>query len=153
MANSFDDFKEKNKLCLKNRDTGEVFVPQSENISVGRNGECDLVIPEDPTVSRKHANLVIIGETASVRDLESSNGVFVNGKKISTIALLYSGDEIQFGTTRYVLMPLAMLTSVERKVVAAPTEKPVGNTKITQPVRDPSRPSHIELLTNRRPSK
>jgi pSer/pThr/pTyr-binding forkhead associated (FHA) protein len=153
MASSFDDFKERNSLCLKNRDTGEVFVPATEKIVVGRNGNCDLVIPDDPTVSRTHASMVIIGETASIRDLESANGVFVNGKKVTTIALLYSGDEIQLGTTRFAVMPLAMLTSLERQRTLAPKDKPAGSTRITQPVRDPSRPTHIELLTNRKPSK
>lgn len=152
MADSYDELVNRNNLCLKNRDTGEVFLPAKEKILIGRHGQCDLVIPEDPTVSRTHASMVIVGETASIRDLDSSNGVFVNGKKIITIALLYSGDEIQLGTTHYVVMPLAMLTSIERER-ALSKAKPAGSGKITQPTRDPSRPTHIELLTNRKPTK
>jgi pSer/pThr/pTyr-binding forkhead associated (FHA) protein len=152
VADSYDELVNRNNLCLKNRDTGEVFLPAKEKILIGRNGQCDLVISEDPTVSRTHASMVIVGETASVRDLDSSNGVFVNGKKIITIALLYSGDEIQLGTTHFVVMPLAMLTSIERER-ALSKAKPAGSGKVTQPTRDPSRLTHIELLTNRKPTK
>ena len=152
MADSYDELITRNNLCLKNRDTNEVFIPPKEKILIGRHGQCDLVIPDDPTVSRTHASMVIIGETASIRDLDSSNGVFVNGKKVITIALLYSGDEVQLGTTRLTVMPLAMLTSLERERALAKA-KPDGSAKITQPNRDPGRVTHIELLTNRKPSQ
>jgi pSer/pThr/pTyr-binding forkhead associated (FHA) protein len=148
-VDSFDELINRHNLCLENRDTGEVYIPNREKILIGRHGQCDLVIPDDPTVSRTHASMVIIGETASVRDLDSSNGVFVNGKKVTTIALLYSGDEIQFGTTRFTVMPLAMLTSLERERALA-NAKPAGSGKTTLPTRDPSRPTHIELLVNKK---
>jgi len=148
---SFDELVNRYNLCLKNRDTGEFFLPTKEKILIGRHGQCDLVIPNDPTVSRTHASMVVIGETASVRDLDSANGVLVNGKRVTTIALLYSGDEVQFGNTRFVLTPLAMLTSIERQA-ALSRPKPAGSTKITLPTRDPARTTHIELLTNKKPS-
>lgn len=148
---SFDELINRHNLCLKNRDTGEVYIPNREKILIGRNDQCDLVIPDDLTVSRTHASMVIIGETASVRDLDSSNGVFVNGKKVTTIALLYSGDEIQLGTTRFTVMPLAMLTSLEREQASAKA-KPQGSGRTTLPTRDPSRPTHIELLVNKKPT-
>jgi pSer/pThr/pTyr-binding forkhead associated (FHA) protein len=153
MTSSCDGGRDRNSLCLKNRDTGEVFIPGAEKITIGRNGQCDLVISNDPTVSRTHANMVIIGETASIRDLESSNGVYVNGKKVATIALLYSGDEIQLGATKFVMVPFAMLTSLERQNGLVKKDKPAGSTKITQPLMDSVRPKHIELLTNRKTSQ
>jgi pSer/pThr/pTyr-binding forkhead associated (FHA) protein len=97
--------------------------------------------------------MVIIGETASIRDLESSNGVYVNGKRVATIALLYSEDEIQLGATKFVMVPFAMLTSLERENGLAKKEKPAGSTKITQPLMELARPKHIELLTNRKTSQ
>ena len=155
MTRSFDDSWDRSSLCLKNRDTGEVFMPDTEEISLGRSGQCDVVITEDMAVSRVHASMVIIGETASIRDLGSANGVFVNDKRIISIAMLYSGDEVRIGTTSFVMVPLAILTSIEFERVMAnkAKPKPPGSSKCTQQMYGPLCTKHLELLTYRQPSK
>src|SRR5580692_7316141 len=62
---------------------------------VGRALTSDIPV-FDPTISRRHAE-VICGESGvEVRDLGSSNGTFVNGAKIET-ARLSPGDVVSFG--------------------------------------------------------
>ena len=71
--------------------TGDSFV-------IGRSRECDLVI-DDPNVSRKHAELQREGGGWSIRDLGSTNGIKLNGRR-SDGGPLSPGDEITLGLSR-----------------------------------------------------
>lgn len=62
--------------------------------TLGRDTDCDITIP-GTHLSRRHAELFIIDGQLKIRDLGSSNGSYVNGKKIDTIDLK-PGDEIRF---------------------------------------------------------
>jgi signal transduction histidine kinase len=69
---------------------------------IGRSAEADLSL-SDPTLSRRHA---LIGETNNelwIEDLQSSNGVFVNGEKINDKAFLKQGDSIQLGQMKFLV--------------------------------------------------
>jgi pSer/pThr/pTyr-binding forkhead associated (FHA) protein len=68
-------------------------------IAIGRASGCDLVL-EDPEVSRRHARLESENGVPYVRDLESSNGTFLNGRLLDDVVEIRRGDEIDVGTTR-----------------------------------------------------
>jgi pSer/pThr/pTyr-binding forkhead associated (FHA) protein len=76
---------------------GKVFEIASEIITIGRD-ESQTIQVFDQGVSRKHAEIFRIGKMLFVRDLESTNGTFVNNEKISEEPLK-SGDEVLIGTT------------------------------------------------------
>lgn len=65
---------------------------------IGRGDENDVVLA-DPSVSRAHALLDASEAAAVVRDLDSTNGTFVNGRRVVT-QQLRDGDELTFGNTR-----------------------------------------------------
>lgn len=66
--------------------------------TIGRTG-ADVEI-DDPKVSRKHAELGLYGPGAYVlRDLASSNGVFVNGRRVVDKIRLETGALIRVGDT------------------------------------------------------
>jgi hypothetical protein len=65
---------------------------------VGRGEESEIVLV-DPSVSRAHAIVEVDGRQPVVRDLGSTNGTFVNGRRVS-VENLRDGDELQFGNTR-----------------------------------------------------
>lgn len=65
-------------------------------ITLGRDGQCSLAIP-DGSVSRMHTVIEPRPDgTYHLNDLNSRNGTFVNGKKVSTIRL-NDGDYVQLG--------------------------------------------------------
>jgi len=66
---------------------------------LGRGTETDIRV-EDPGVSRKHCEIVV-GNPAMVRDLRSTNGTFVDGKKIDEVAL-EDGSVVKIGGTSLV---------------------------------------------------
>jgi pSer/pThr/pTyr-binding forkhead associated (FHA) protein len=62
---------------------------------VGRAAENQLVL-DDPSLSRKHARLRGVGRRLDIEDLGSSNGTFVNGRKVGRAAAV-PGDSVRFG--------------------------------------------------------
>lgn len=52
-----------------------------------------------PDVSRRHARIVVHGDRVTIEDLDSKNGTWINGRKITTHTLT-NGDEILLGHTR-----------------------------------------------------
>ena len=78
----------------------EVFEISKPETLIGRAPTCDLQIPDD-SMSREHAVVLCDGETANLEDLQSTNGVKVNGKRVRTAELAH-GDEIEIGQTRMV---------------------------------------------------
>src|SRR5215210_4803773 len=66
-------------------------------LRAGRLGSLEIVL-DDGSVSRKHAELKGSGQGWVVRDLESTNGTFVNGVRLGTDEQpLRSRDIVQFG--------------------------------------------------------
>jgi len=69
----------------------------SDRATLGRSRDCDLLV-EDPNVSRRHAELVREGSAYWIVDLDSTNGVEVNGKPARR-AKLEEGDTFVVGET------------------------------------------------------
>jgi pSer/pThr/pTyr-binding forkhead associated (FHA) protein len=67
-----------------------------EKTSVGRIAENQLHIPDD-SVSSRHAEILFENANFYVRDLDSTNGTFINGSKTES-AVLKHGDEVRFGS-------------------------------------------------------
>jgi predicted component of type VI protein secretion system len=65
------------------------------SLSVGRNKDNALQI-DDPAVSNHHAQIVTVFDSSYVEDLGSTNGTFVNGKKIKSHTL-HNGDVLTIG--------------------------------------------------------
>lgn len=66
---------------------------------IGRSRDCDLVL-DDPNVSRRHAELRRADDGWEVRDLGSTNGIKLNGRR-SRGGRLKPGDEITLGLSRF----------------------------------------------------
>jgi pSer/pThr/pTyr-binding forkhead associated (FHA) protein len=71
-------------------------------ITIGRSGESNVVIRDDYT-STNHARLDLRAEGWVVTDLESTNGTFVNGQKVTSPVLVAEGTPITIGTTTFEL--------------------------------------------------
>ena len=80
----------------------------SDSFSLGRAPDCDLVIDED-TVSSHHARIDWRHDHAEIVDVGSSNGTFVNGKKVSACLRLQDNDSIDFGGVQVFFFAVATL--------------------------------------------
>ncbi len=72
----------------------------NENVSIGRSPSNDVVFPA-PKVSRQHAAINKYKDKYILIDLKSSNGVFVNGKKVDEHTL-EEGDDISISGFRMI---------------------------------------------------
>lgn len=70
------------------------------DLFIGRDNTAQIVL-EDPLVSRLHARIVVGADRrVTLEDLQSANGIFVNGIRLTRLStLLADGDRILLGTT------------------------------------------------------
>jgi len=84
------------KLVILNQGmTGRAFELNVERTTVGRVEDNTFQIA-DPSVSSHHAEIVLRGTEILIRDLNSTNGTFLNGEKISEV-VLKPGQVLRFG--------------------------------------------------------
>ena len=67
-------------------------------ITIGRSDKCNLVL-DDTYVSQVHARVFARGESVMVEDLGSTNGTYVNRRRITAPAELQRGDQVKIGKT------------------------------------------------------
>lgn len=85
-------------VIVEGPSTGAVFVLTGAASTVGRQDGCEVVLPSI-TVSRQHATIKRQGDFYYVVDNRSSNGVYLNGRKLppEQDCLLHHGDLLRFG--------------------------------------------------------
>lgn len=133
-----------NHTALANR----VFPLKEINV-IGRASECDISLAA-AHLSRRHAQLQIIDGMLFVKDLDSANGTFLNGKRVAE-ARVKRGDELRFDALTFGVMgpsddmakttvrkaPTATeVTEIKPKV--SPREKAVAPTRASSLNRSPA---------------
>ena len=76
------------------------YILNEDEVSVGRTLNNSFVI-EHPSVSKRHAKLMAMEDAYTLYDLESSNGTFVNGKRVKETKLA-DGCAVRFGRAQFV---------------------------------------------------
>jgi pSer/pThr/pTyr-binding forkhead associated (FHA) protein len=108
---------------------GQSFSFDKNHVTIGRGSENDVVLSEDPKISRHHAEINLVKGQYQLTNLSEKNYVVVRGKKVQTHTLiagdkLYIGDsEIQFST----LQP--------------------ASASLTAPLAAPKKPAHLQVST------
>jgi pSer/pThr/pTyr-binding forkhead associated (FHA) protein len=102
--------------------------PVTGPVVIGRAAECDISVPADE-ISRRHALVKPTPEGLAVEDLGSSNGTFINGKRVQH-GFLNPGDELRLDAVRFILvapgMEMATAQLPKTPPLAAP-RAPGGN--------------------------
>ena len=75
-----------------------IALPRSRAFRIGRDASSDLQV-FDPRISRNHAEINRRGNDYIVSDLNSTNGIYINGRRITEPALLRDGDAVEIGNT------------------------------------------------------
>lgn len=83
----------------------EIDLPQGEFV-IGRAPACQLCI-DDPVVSRRHARIRVRADAATLEDMGSRNGLFLNGSPVRTPSPLARGDKIRIGDIEMTIVSLA----------------------------------------------
>ena len=70
----------------------------SEELVVGRAEKCHIVL-DDTYVSQMHARIFSKGEAIMIEDLGSTNGTYLNRRRITSPSELQRGDHVKIGKT------------------------------------------------------
>jgi len=74
------------------------------SVSIGRTAPCELVISDDPDLSRRHARMFWGGSSWMLQDLDSSNGTFIGefqtARRVSGTSTIQDGEIFRVGLTR-----------------------------------------------------
>jgi pSer/pThr/pTyr-binding forkhead associated (FHA) protein len=131
-----------------------IITPVSEvelregSILIGRLPECDVMI-DDGLVSRMHARVSVRDNSVIVEDLHSTNGVYLNGVRITHSAVLREGDRLLIGTTEASLFearpdarisPLRGRRESETRTPVTSTAEPVPSVRPPSPSVNPRPP-------------
>jgi predicted component of type VI protein secretion system len=110
---------------------GQVFPLTIDNVTVGRDPLADIVL-NDPEVSRHHAQFIETREGYQLKDLGSTNGSFVDGKRIGGEPVTLSpGQIVMFGSNVTLIYqatsaadPLATMVAPSAGVPEPPNREP-----------------------------
>ncbi len=83
---------------------------EKERVTIGRSGGCDLVL-SDPSVSYLHAEVAVDAEGHLLRDLGSTNGIFMLGHRVNSV-YLRPGSAFQVGNDLLRFDPSESLVSI-----------------------------------------
>lgn len=87
------------KPVVINKDTGERFTLQGNQVTVGTAAKSDIRL-RSKDCSKKHAAFVLYEDGWAIEDLGSAKGTKLNGKKITSPQLLFDGDVISLADER-----------------------------------------------------
>ncbi|GEM_PF-459545 len=98
---------------LKGGRSGQRIVVKEGECYVGRSEDAKIRIPSS-RVSRKHCKFILKDKIAYIADLNSVNGTYINGDKISKITILREGDLIVIGPVSFkVIIPTAVSNAID----------------------------------------
>lgn len=119
-------------------DPGSCLIPLEKAIVlIGRQADCDVSLTHSRKVSRKHCCVAQVNESYVVRDLGSTNGVFVNGSRVRKEAGLTMGDELAIGDVRFRLQAEAASVKAGQKYandVRPTSEDPASAQQAARPI-------------------
>ncbi len=114
---------------------GQVFKIQGKSV-IGRDNTCEITIPGSH-LSRRHAEFIPTENGLAMRDLDSANGSYVNGKRLKE-AKLKDGDEVRLDILTFrVVAPERKVVDPDRKDVTQPNPNQEKSGKVdTDPNRN-----------------
>ncbi len=114
------------------------FTEENNRVTVGRKPDNDLSVPL-PNVSSYHAVIEWQDGVIAIEDLNSTNGVFVNGKKLTERVPVNCGDRVAFGSIDF-LLECEEKESIEPSPVQIQEEDPENGTVMVDVTEIPDIP-------------
>jgi hypothetical protein len=71
----------------------------ADEITIGRAATCTIEMPDDTFVSQLHARVYREAGSTMIEDLGSTNGSYLNGKRLAAPERITKGDRVQIGST------------------------------------------------------
>lgn len=108
--------------CLPGHGTLSKISLRNVTVTVGRDPQGDVCLAS-PNVSKRHAQFAISARQIQLQDLGSTNGTFVNGKRLESVTVLNEGDLVQFADVELRLVKLQAPTVDQTAVETNPEHR------------------------------
>jgi serine/threonine protein kinase len=116
----------------------------SEELLIGRQAPGEGKLGNDIEISRRHARITRTGDGKFViEDLGSTNGTFVNGRRITGAQVLAPGDKLEMGDTK---LTVEVAPTLEDKVIAPTGAPPAVTTFAAIPPEFSADPGGVEAV-------
>jgi pSer/pThr/pTyr-binding forkhead associated (FHA) protein len=113
-------------LVVAGESAGKLFPLNKPELVIGRSPNADIRINEK-AVSHNHARLSMDNGVCTLRDIESTNGTFVNNELIAGPVRLRGGDAVGVGSTTFTYLAGTETTSDQTIQLRNPSQPPPGN--------------------------
>ena len=90
-------------VILTRISTGEQIVVTEMPSVVGRSSHCDVVVPGNPAIGRKHVEINRIGDHIFVKDLGSRNHTYINDEMIEGIRVISSKTRMVMADEEFII--------------------------------------------------
>ncbi|MHB2015579.1 MAG: FHA domain-containing protein [Candidatus Xenobia bacterium] len=77
---------------------GKVFA-FNKSVDIGREDDCEIPVPVDKFISRRHARIIVVEPECFLEDLKSTNGTFVDDQRLHGRTVLSNGQIFKVGKT------------------------------------------------------
>ena len=115
---------------------------ESEEITIGRVDENDICLPKG-NISKKHTKIVVKDGKIIVLDLKSTNGTYVNGKKLAGPQVITPTDKVYIGDFILNIEPPDLAPAEEAQADGDPVEEqPTMSPQVQQPDDDATDQPH-----------
>jgi pSer/pThr/pTyr-binding forkhead associated (FHA) protein len=98
------------KICLRAPIIGGISMPPRFRLFLGRDPDVGVWIG-DPSISRRHACILVKGETAELEDLGSKNGSFHAGRRLDGPIPLRDGEGFRIASVDLVFRVASVCAS------------------------------------------
>lgn len=117
-------------LYLQSKNGGDVSIKLDQlRINIGRDAGNDLVL-DDPAISGFHAGIFFDNGRVEMVDLGSTNGTYLNGRKLSGRVELKAWDQVRFGAAELEIIdpegrrPTSVMAAISDEMLAGVPDKP-----------------------------
>lgn len=94
-----------NIFILISKDYKSKFYLEQGNNFFGRSADYSDHVVDEKTIGRRHANIIVSGQSIFVRDLNSMNGTFINDREVKNIEMaVYENDIIKLANKEFILL-------------------------------------------------
>jgi pSer/pThr/pTyr-binding forkhead associated (FHA) protein len=115
-----------NLKVLVGKSVGKEITVPVKHFLIGRSEDCHLR-PKSDAISRNHCAILTQDEKVVLRDLNSRNGTFLNGERISGDVEVHSGDHVQVGKLEFEIVIQVPKKTKTKKAKAQPAGQTISH--------------------------